>query len=129
MITEKIPQNIQALIGEIGERMALFKLYELIHTDKNLEVFKNYSDIGYDIGIRNSTAKRKIKIEVKTRQRLISTSSEKKRNSCHFTLTENEKNCADFLVGYWIEHNDFFIVPKSELSKNKSGKKMFTNIL
>jgi hypothetical protein len=130
MTIEKVAQNISDLIGEIGERMALFKLYELTHTQKHLEIFKNYSDSGYDIGIRNSNTGKKVKIEVKARQHLVTTTAEKSKNSCHFTLTANEKNSADFLIGYWLEHNSFFIVPTSELNPSKSkGKLLYKHIV
>lgn len=130
MTTEKVAQNISDLIGEIGERMALFKLYKLTHTQKHLEIFKNYSDSGYDIGIRNSNTGKKVKIEVKARQHLVTTTAEKSKNSCHFTLTENEKNSADFLIGYWLEHNSFFIVPTRELNQSKSkGKLLYKHIV
>jgi hypothetical protein len=123
MTTEKTAQNISDLIGEIGERMALFKLYELTHTHKHLEIFKNYSDSGYDIGVRNSRTGKKVKIEVKARQRLVTTAADKSKNTCHFTLTENEKESADFLVGYWLEDNSFFIVPTDKLGKSKNSSK------
>lgn len=130
MITEKVSQNISDLIGEIGERMALFKLYELTHTQNYLEIFKNYSDSGYDIGVRNSKTGKKVKIEVKARQHLVTTTAEKSKNSCHFTLTANEKNSADFLIGYWLEHNSFFIVPTSELKVSKNnGKLVYKHIV
>ena len=128
MKKQKISQNIQDLISEIGERMVLFKLYELVHGSTNFEIFKNYSDNGYDVGIRDSIKGNKIKIEVKTRQRLITTANEKSKNSCHFTLTENEYNSADYLIGYWLEFNDFFIIPRSKLHIGKSGKKKFISI-
>ena len=64
MRKEKAAQNISDLIGEIGERMVLFKLYELTHTQEHLEIFKNYSESGYNIGIRNSTTKKKVKIHM-----------------------------------------------------------------
>lgn len=122
MAQEKTPQNINDLVSEIGERMILFKLYSKIYDKKHLEIFKNYSEPGYDIGIRNTKNNSKVKIEVKTRQHLVTTTAEKSKNTCHFTLTENEWKCADFLIGYWIDHNDFFVVPTSQLKKTKSGK-------
>jgi hypothetical protein len=124
MSKEKIPQNIKSLISEIGERMALFKVFELTHSNEDLEIFKNYSDNGYDIGIRNNKTGKKVKIEVKARQRLITTASDKTKNSCHFTLPENERHNADFLAGYWLEYHDFFIVPVTELAQSKSGDKI-----
>lgn len=123
MEQNKTPQNINALVSEIGERMILFKLYSNIHDKSHLEIFKNYSEPGYDIGIRNIRTNRKLKIEVKTRQHLVTTTAENSKNTCHFTLTENEWKCADFLIGYWIDYNDFFIVPTSQLTKTKSGNK------
>lgn len=125
---EKVPQNIVDLIGAIGEKISLFKLFELTRMQTNLEIFKNYSESGYDIGIRNLNPKQdkkeKVKIEVKTRQHLITTTSDRSKNTCHFTLTENERNSADFLIGYWLEFNDFFIIPICELKENKSKNKL-----
>jgi len=117
------PQNIKALISEIGERMTLFKLYSIIHDNNDLEIFKNYSEQGYDIGIRNIQQNNKVKIEVKTRQHLVINKADKRKKTCHFTLTENEWTYSDFLIGYWIDYNDFFIVPKSALTKTKSKNK------
>lgn len=129
MTTEKVPQNISSLIGEIGEQMVLFKLFELTHAQEHLEIFKNYSESGYDIGIRISPDK-KVRIEVKTRQHLVTTTAEKNKNTCHFTLTANEKDNADFLIGYWIDHNSFFIVPISELKPAKNnGKLVYKHIV
>ena len=122
--SNKTPQNINALVSEIGERMVLFKLYSIIHDNSGLEIFKNYSEPGYDIGIRNTHLNKKVKIEVKTRQHLVTTTAEKSKNTCHFTLTENEWNHSNFLIGYWIDYNDFFIVPTSELTKTNNNKKL-----
>jgi hypothetical protein len=123
MIQDKTPQNINDLVSEIGEKMILFKLYAIIHAKPHLEIFKNYSEPGFDIGIRNTKNGKKVKIEVKTRQHIVTTTAEKSKNTCHFTLTENEWKRADFLIGYWIDHNNFFIVPTSLLTKTKSKKK------
>jgi hypothetical protein len=125
METEKISQNIQTLIGDIGEKMSLFNLYKLINKNKDLEIYKNYSESGYDIGIINHKSRKKVRIEVKTRQRLMTT-TKKNKNSCQFTLTEIEKNSSDFLVAYWLDYtNDFFIVPidSSDIKKTKSDEK------
>lgn len=123
MTRNKVPQNIQSLIGEIGERLALFKLYELTHEKPYLKIFKNYSESGYDIGVLNTKNGKEIKIEVKTRQHLITTTAEKSKNSCHFTLTANEEKHTDYVVCIWLEYNDFFIIPKKDLNRNKSGSK------
>ena len=52
---------------------------------------------GYDtreLAIQKTTTK--VKIEVKTRQHLVTTTAEKSKNTLSFTLTENEWKCADF---------------------------------
>ena len=60
------------------------------------------------------------KLEVKTRQRLYTTSKIKHFNFC---VTQNEYDNIDFLICYWFEKNEYFIVPKKELDKTKSSKK------
>lgn len=128
--TVSAPQNIKSLISTVGEGLALFNLYLLVHQNEDLEIFKNYSDSGYDIGIRNNKTGKKVKIEVKTRQNLLIDKTESRHNSCHFTLTENEYNCCDFMVGYWLDYNSFFIVPKDQLKETKSKtKKLYKFIL
>jgi len=66
MNPEKTPQNINDLVSGIGERMILFSLVFTDLSQKALEIFKNYSEPGFDIGVRNTKARRKMKIEVKT---------------------------------------------------------------
>ena len=118
---DKIPQTIQSLIGSIGEGLVVFKLFELVYCKPDFEVFKNFSEPGYDCGIRNVRTGSKVRVEVKTRQRLITASNDV--NIAHFMLTENEHIHADFMIGYWLEYNDFFIVPVVELNQVKSGKR------
>lgn len=117
----KTPQNISALLGRIGEDLVLFQLYTLTHDKDSLEIYKNFSEAGYDLGINNLTNGNRIRIEVKTRQHLVTSNSA--LNTIHFTLTENEYNSCDFLIGYWLEKSTFFIVPKRNLVKTKSGSK------
>lgn len=124
MENQKISQNMSALIGNIGEDMVLFKLYVLVFNHEHLEVYKNYSETGYDIGIYNFKTNNRIRIEVKTRQHYISSRSVNNLNSCHFTATENERNNSDFLVGYWMNENAFFVIPSEELKQSKSGNNL-----
>lgn len=119
----KTTQNISTLIGQIGENLVLFHLYANCKINNNLEVFKNYSEAGYDVGIRNINTGEKVCIEVKTRQHLVTTTKISSKESIHFTLTENEYNSCDFLIGLWLERNIFFIVPKNQLVKTKSKTK------
>ena len=127
MEQKKISQNVKTLIGEIGERMSLFRLYHTISKHEKLEIYKNYTENGYDLGIiyRDSKKEKKVKIEVKTRQHLITTTN--KKHICHFTISKNEKERADFLIAYWLEWNSFFIVPmKSDEIKERKNVFQFT---
>lgn len=103
---EKLPQNIQHLLMEIGERMVLFRLY-ILAKDTEWDVYQNLGEKGCDLLIVNGTTNNKIKIEVKTRQRLYTT-SKKGKNRVQFTVTENEFNSCDFIAAYWVEENYFF---------------------
>lgn len=116
----KLPQNMQHLLMEIGEKAVLFRLNILLQ-ESNWEVFHNTNDAGCDLVIINSFSNEKIKIEVKTRQRLYTTSSPKNRNVVHFTISENEYKHCDFVICYWFEENAYFIIPKSSLTKTSSN--------
>ncbi|MDD5340856.1 MAG: DUF3883 domain-containing protein [Patescibacteria group bacterium] len=120
-ISKKTTQNISDALREIGELSSVFYLYYYFN-DKGWSVYRNYDEKGYDILLFNEKTGEKRKIEVKTRQRLISSASNKNKNT-HFTLTELEKNEADFLIGFWFEYNMFFIVPTSKLMETKSNDK------
>jgi len=116
----KLPQNIQALIGEIGEKQILLRLFLLVqHTP--WEVFHNLGETGYDILLLNPENGERIRIEVKTRQRMYTTG--KQRRMVHFFLTDGEYQACDFLVAYFMDHNGFYIVPKSDLKQARSGKR------
>lgn len=119
---ERLPQNIQHLLMEIGEKSALFRLF-LLTKDTEWDVFQNLGESGCDLIILNIQTGERIKIEVKTRQRLYTTSKEMKR-TVHFTLTENEYNNCDFLIAYWMERNYYFIVPQEALKPSKSNEKV-----
>jgi len=45
---EKLPQNIQRLLMEIGERMVLFRLFLLVK-DTEWDVYQNLSESGCDL--------------------------------------------------------------------------------
>ena len=116
----KTTQNIKDLLKDIGEASSLFYLYYYFNC-KGWSIYKNYDEKGYDILLLNNNDGRKIKLEVKTRQRIIS-SSKNKNKVTHFTLTEIEKQNADFLIAYWFEYNYFFIVPTNNLMETKSNE-------
>lgn len=118
--TERLPQNLSVVLQEIGENSVLFHLF-LLTTDNDWTIFKNLSDKGCDLilqNFNNSNSSNKLRIEVKTRQKLYSTA---KGNNFHmtaqFNLTESEYDSCDFLVGFWFDLNAYFIVPKQDLKK------------
>ena len=120
-ISKRTPQDISDALKEIGELSCVFYLYYHFN-NKGWSVYRNYDEKGYDILLFNEKTGKKRKIEVKTRQKLINSSNNKNKNT-HFTLTEVQKNEADFLIGFWFEYNMFFIVPTSKLMKTKSNDK------
>jgi len=116
----KLPQNVQALIGEIGEKQVLLRLFLLVqHTP--WEVFHNLGEAGYDILLLNPENGERIRIEVKTRQRIYTTG--KRHGMVHFFLTDGEYQACDFLVAYFMDHNGFYVVPKGDLKQARSGKR------
>lgn len=119
----KLPQNMQNLLMEIGEKSVLFRIYLLTKgTDWN--VFYNLGEVGCDLILINMVTNQKIKIEVKTRQRIYTTSDDS--NITHFTITELERNSSEYIICYWYEENAYFIVPSSELKETSSnGKSLY----
>jgi hypothetical protein len=113
---EKMSQNIQALIGEIGEKQVQLRFAILAH-QTNWQVFHNLGEAGYDILLLNAETGERIRIEVKTRQRFYTTG--KTRRRAHYFLTDGEYKACDFLVAYFMDNNGFYIVPKSDLKSTQ----------
>jgi len=118
---KKLPQNIQNLLMEIGEKSVLFKLFLLTKDNLDWEVYHNVNDTGYDLVLLKKQSLERIRIEVKTRQRLYTTSDDKKKGLVHFTVTKNEYENSDFIIAYWFEKNRYFIVPTTELNETSSN--------
>jgi hypothetical protein len=114
----ELSQNLKTVLQEVGEGAALLRLSIELYDKPRWRVYRNYAENGCDIVIVGP--KRKIKVEVKSRQKLIAS---RKRRSVHFRLTENEKKAADFVVGYWFERAAFFVVPTTKLTKARSSGK------
>lgn len=85
------------------------------------EVYHNLNDTGYDIVLLKKQTFEKVRIEVKTRQRLYTTSNSNNKKSVHYTITKNEFENSDFIIAYWFEKNYYFIVPTSELRETSSN--------
>lgn len=139
MSKELLSQNIKACIEVIGENYTLFKLY-LVCNDINLRdaknnwaPFKNLSAKGCDIILTNlndnpfTNYKKVVKIEVKTRQKLHTTNKNPgTKNKVTFRLTETEYINCDFLVGYWLGNDHFYVVPKDKLKRSSKNGYVFT---
>lgn len=108
----KLPQNIQALIGEIGEKQVLLRLY-LLSMGTDWQVFHNLGEAGYDILLLNAATGARICIEAKTRQKLYTTG--KHPRTVQFFLTDGEYQACDFLIAYHLDQNEFYVVPKGDL--------------
>ena len=67
-MADKLPQNIQALVGEIGERQVLLRLSILSHQRPKWHAFRNLGESGYDVLLLNSGTDERICVEVKTRK-------------------------------------------------------------
>ncbi len=119
-IFHKTPQNIKDSLKEIGELSTLFYLYSCFNL-RGWSVYRNYDESGYDILLFNESKNKRIKIEVKTRQRIVSSQTDRK--TTHFTLSENEWKKSNFIVALWFEFNKYFIVPTSALKQTRSGSK------
>ncbi len=114
-MAKKLPQNIQALVGEIGEKQVLLRLAILTHQTPDWQVFHNLGEAGYDVLLLNSKTDERVRLEVKTRQRIYTTG--KPRQSVNFFLTDGEYVACDFLIAYFVDHNGFYIIPKHELKQ------------
>lgn len=120
---DNLPQNMQNLLMEIGEKSVLFQLFILLK-DTSWDVYYNLGEVGCDLVLVDNKSNKKLRIEVKTRQRLYTTS--KNENTVHFTVSELERYSSDFIIGYWFEENAFFIIPVSELTEtSNNGKSLF----
>ena len=115
----KLPQNINNLLMEIGEKSTIFYLY-LLTRKKKWNVYYNLNEVGCDIVLIESGTQRQLNIEVKSRQRLYTTG---KNKGFHSQVTENEYRNIDFMIGYWFEKNIYFIVPKNKLKMTMNNSK------
>lgn len=126
-MARQLPQNLKALLQDVGEGVVLMNLALRLFSHPGWRVFRNYAEAGCDLLLLRTAAgskSKQIKVEVKTRQSFLT--DRKSKNALHFTLSQSERDSAEFLVAYWFERNDFFVLPTNQLqSVNASGKKVF----
>lgn len=116
----ELSQNLKALLQEIGESSAILQLSMRLHNDPAWKVYRNYTEAGCDVVILGQG--KTIKVEVKTRQGVIT--KRKQKDSIHFDVTPGERQSADFVICYWFDRSLYFIVPVNVLKK--TGKKRIT---
>lgn len=115
---KQLPQNLKAMLQEIGERTALLYLHLLI-AEENLDgwrAYPNHLEAGCDIVLLGPA--RQLKIEVKTRQTLL---VESQPNVAQFTISALERESCDFVLAYWFNRTTFFVVPASALQRVSSN--------
>ncbi len=115
----ELSQNLKSVLQEVGEGAALLRLSIELYDNPRWRVYRNYAEDGCDIVILGPN--QMIKIEVKSRQNLIT--EDPGRRGIHFTLTEKEKEAADFVIAYWFDRSAFFVVPTSMLNRVKNKEK------
>jgi len=118
---EKIPHNIGALTRDIGEQQVLLRLALFAHANKKWQVYRNVNQKGYDILLVKKGSRKRIAIEVKTRQHIFTTS--KNQKVIRFYVTPGEYKACDFLVGYFLDRDSFYIVPKKYLKPSLRGQR------
>ncbi len=122
----ELSQNLKAVLQEVGEGAVLIHLAILLRQVPGWTIYKNFAEAGCDIVIQRSSTKqptaKSVFIEVKTRQGILT--KRRHRNTMHFTVTKNERDACDFIVGYWFERNAFFIIPRNELTETRAGSKV-----
>jgi hypothetical protein len=123
---QKLPQNLVALVGEIGEKQVLLRLGMLCHQTLGWSVFHNLGEVGFDILLLNLQTNARIQIEVKTRQKMYTTG--KNKQTIRFGLTRGEYHACDFLIAHFLDQNTFYIVPKHEL-KSVADERMWRFVL
>ena len=114
----QLTQREKQLLEQIGENSTLLMLAIQLKNIPGWMAYKTVSDAGNDIiltrihGTPKPGYKKKLLIEVKARQLVFGSSA---KNHSTFSLSIKERNDSDFLIGYWFEHGDFFVVPKKIL--------------
>jgi len=114
----------ESLLQVVGEGSVLLQLTIRLLSRPEWRVFKNCTEAGCDLVILHNTnyaLERQSKIGVKTRHNLVT--GRRNKNGIHFTLSQAERDASDFLVAYWLDRNDFFVVPCDELRAVNNGNK------
>ena len=119
-MARQIPQNVKRLVEKIGENQVLLRLAILTHKNPKWEVFSNICNEGYDILLMSHDNNIKIRIEVKARQQIFTTGKENR--SVQFNMTNKEYESSDFLIGYFIDLDKFYIIPKTVLKPVNNKK-------
>src|SRR5205823_1959679 len=118
---KKPSHNLETLIMDIGELSTLVEL-NLRTRLTRWDVFAYLTRRGYDILLLQRRTGRRIRDDVKTSQRLYTT-SKRPRGPVHFTVTQSCHTGCDYVLAFWLERRMVFVVPKNKLHRAKSGSK------
>jgi hypothetical protein len=132
-----LTQNLKALLQDIGEDSAILQLSMRMSNAKKRgwKVYRSYTEDSCDLVIRRVHGKpprgyrKELRIEVKARQNVI---KKRKGDQIQFLLSKAEYNSCHFLVGYWFDRGDYFIVPRAALkpaTKKKKHYRFIANVL
>ena len=101
-----------AVTGLVGEELVLLQLaLRCVGTD--WQAFRSITENGCDIELIHRQTNKRINVEVKTRQRLVSKHSAK--DSVHFSATGQECESLDVMVCFFVDTNTIFVVPRADL--------------
>jgi len=124
----QLPQNIKAVLQQVGEQSVLLWLYIKTTKIPGWRVYRSYSEHSCDGVLRRvyGTPKpgylKELRIEMKARQKLV---TDDKSTHFTFTLTKAEYDSCHFLAGLWFERSDYFIIPKRALRATSKAKKSY----
>lgn len=123
---KQLPQNLKAVLQDIAEDSVLLRLSMLLVEKPGWKVYRSYAEDSCDIVLRRTHGRarpgyrKELRIEVKARQNMV---TERKGQQMHFTVSKAERESCHFLVAFWFERGDYFVVPKKELKPaSKAGK-------
>jgi hypothetical protein len=133
---KQLTQNLKDLLREIGEGSVLLRLSIILANKKRgWRVYRSYSEDGCDVVARRVHGKptagyrKELRFEVKARQNLL---TQREGQQIQFSLTKGERDSCHFLVAYWFDRGDYFIVPKKDLKpsgKKSAGYRFVVNVL
>jgi len=116
-----LPDNLQSLVDEIGRKQVFLHLLQLTRgTDWN--VFQALGEPGFDALLLHAKSGKQVRLGVRTRLGYeLDTGTIR---AVGLSLTEEEYQVCDYLVGCLLEPNEFFVFAKEDLEKGQEYGKV-----